>query len=354
MSLSVGIVGLPNAGKSTLFNALLGRQVARVENYPFCTIEPNVGVVEVPDDKLPILGKIEKSQALIPAVVEFVDIAGLVKGAAGGEGLGNKFLAHVREVDLVCYVLRFFDDDNVDRAGSVSPRQDLAVLRTEMALKDLETLEKVLSKKPKNDEESWRFRAAQKASTLLGAGQRLDSKNFTKEENQALNSFFLLTRKPGIIALNVAEESFGKIDDQLESFVDLAPIVICAKLEAELALLSPEEQKEYLANLKIEQSGLEKLIRKAYSQLGLVSFYTAGEKEARAWTVPKGVLAPQAAGVIHTDFEKSFIKAEVVSYLDFVNFSGWNQCRSLGKTRFEGRDYQFMGNEVVEFKVGRG
>ncbi|MGI6278430.1 MAG: redox-regulated ATPase YchF [Patescibacteria group bacterium] len=353
MALKVGIVGLPNAGKSTLFNALLGRQVARAENYPFCTIEPNVGVVEVPDNKLPLLAKIEKSQNIVPAVVEFVDIAGLVKGAARGEGLGNKFLAHVREVDLICYVLRAFDDDNVDRAGSVSPREDLAVLRTEMALKDLETLEKILTKNPKDEEEALRFRTAQKAKEFLEFDQRLIDKDFTKEEKEALASFFLLTGRPEIITLNVAEENLTELSSWLDDFSDLNPIIICARLEEELFSLTPKEQREYLDNLKIKQSGLERLIKQAYKKLGLVSFYTAGEKEARAWTVEKGTSASRAAGVIHTDFEKNFIKAEVVGFDDFVQFGGWTKCRSLGKTRFEGQDYQFVGDEVVEFKVGK-
>ncbi len=353
MSLSVGIVGLPNAGKSTLFNALLGRQVAQAQNYPFCTIEPNVGIVEVPDKKLLALSKIENSQQIIPAAVKFVDIAGLVKGAASGEGLGNKFLSYIREVDLVCYVLRAFDNSNVDRAGSISPKQDLALLKTEIALKDLETLGKILSKKPKNDEELIRFQLAEKVSSCLELGRIPDYKNLAPEGKRFLNSFFLLTAKPEIIALNVAEADLSRASEIFNDFSDLNPIIICARLEEELSLLNPEEHKEYLAGLRVKQSGLEKLIKQAYDRLGLVSFYTAGEKEVRAWTVKRGTLASRAAGVIHTDFEKNFIKAEIVSYSDFVAFGGWAKCRSLGKTRFEGRDYQFMGNEVVEFKVGK-
>ncbi|MDD3679606.1 MAG: redox-regulated ATPase YchF [Candidatus Shapirobacteria bacterium] len=353
MSLSVGIVGLPNAGKSTLFNALLGRQVAKAENYPFCTIEPNIGVVEVPDERLPVLAKIEKSQAIIPAVVKFVDIAGLVKGAAQGEGLGNKFLAHIREVDLICYLLRFFTDDNIDRAGSINPEDDLSVLRTELSLKDLETLEKSLTKKPKNDEEILRFQIVNKISSLLERGILPNSYKFGKEEKEVLDNLFLLTAKEEMIVLNVGEKDLVAGSEIFDKFTNLDPVVVCAKTEEELSLLNLEERKEYLAGLGVRQSGLEKLIKQAYQKLGLISFYTAGEKEARAWTVKDGTLAPQAAGVIHSDFEKSFIKAEVANFDDFVKFGGWAKCRTLGKTRFEGQDYQISNDEVVEFRVGK-
>jgi len=354
-SLSVGIVGLPNAGKSTLFNALLGRQIARAENYPFCTIEPNTGVVEVPDENLPVLAKIEQSQQIIPAVVKFVDIAGLVKGAAKGEGLGNKFLAHIREVDLICYVLRAFFDANVENVGAGNPRQDLEILKTELILKDLETLERILQEKvhPENKEEVSRHQIAQKAAALLNQGKPVADFPWSREEKEAIKNFFLLTAKPSLVVLNINEEDYQKEEEIKKEFADLKPLLICAKTEAELALLSSEEQREYLKSLGVEKSGLELLIKEAYKNLGLVSFYTAGEKEARAWTVVKGTKAPQAAGVIHSDFEKNFIKAEIVSLDDFIKFGGWSKCRNLGKTRFEGKDYEFIGQEVVEFKVGR-
>jgi len=354
-NLRIGIVGLPNAGKSTLFNALLGRQVAEAQNYPFCTIEPNIGVVEVPDEKLSVLAKIENSQKVVPAVVKFVDIAGLVKGAAKGEGLGNKFLSHIREVDLICYVLRGFQNENVERAGSVDPQNDLETLKTELILKDLETLGKITAKKPNlvDKEMVERYQLAKKVEDLISSGLLPVNQDWTKQEAEILAGFFLLTSKPYLIVLNIGEEDFGQLDKIKANFTDWDVVPICARVEEELADLAQEERKEYLASLGVSRSGLERLIREAYDSLGLTSFYTAGEKEARAWTVEKGALAPQAAGVIHTDFEKSFIKAEVVDYSDFVNFGGWAKCRLLGKTRFEGRDYQITGNEVVEFKAGK-
>ncbi|MBP8591521.1 redox-regulated ATPase YchF [Candidatus Shapirobacteria bacterium] len=355
MNLSVGIVGLPNAGKSTLFNALLGRQVARAENYPFCTIEPNTGVVEVPDENLPVLAKIEKSQQIVPAVVKFVDIAGLVKGAAKGEGLGNKFLAHIREVDLICYLLRAFVDDNVENVGVGNPRDDLKILQTELALKDLETINRVLEEKvhPENKEEVFRRRVAEKVASILNEGKLVANFSWSKEEKEMVKSFFLFTAKPSLVVLNISEADYQKIAEIKKEFADLNPLLICAKTEEELTLLSPEEQKEYLKSLGAEKSGLELLIKEAYANLGLVSFYTAGEKEARAWTIEKSAKAPQAAGVIHSDFEKNFIKAEIINLDDFIAFGGWKACRALGKTRFEGRDYEFVGKEVVEFKIGR-
>ena len=354
MNLSVGIVGLPNAGKSTLFNALLGRQVAKTENYPFCTIEPNTGVVEVPDKKLPVLARIEKSKQTVPAVVKFVDIAGLVKGAHQGEGLGNKFLSHIREVSVIAYVLRSFEDPQVEKAGSINPRQDLETLKTELILKDIETLEKIRLEKvhPGNKEEIKRREVAEKVFRLLNQGRLPVNQDWSDQEKLVLNSFFLLTAKPYLIVFNIGEEDFKNLERIKTDFADWDVIPICAKLEAELALLSPGEQKEYLSSLGVSSSGLNLLIRKAYQKLGLVSFYTAGEKEARAWTVRKGTDAAAAAGVIHSDFEKNFIKAEIIDFDTFVKVGGWARARSLGKTRFEGKDYLIQGNEVVEFKVG--
>lgn len=296
MSLKVGIVGLPNVGKSTLFNALLKRQQALVANYPFATIEPNVGVVEVPDERLVKLSEISKSGKIVYATVEFVDIAGLVKGASTGAGLGNKFLSHIREVDVICYVLRDFSDENIIRSGSVNPKDDLEILKLELELADLESKEKVN----------------------------------------------LLAKKPEIVVYNSDENNLVSDDG----------IRICAKLESELASLSSEEQKEYLKQLGIKESGLDKLIRKAYETLGLISFLTTGEMESRAWTIHRGTKAPQAAGVIHTDFEKKFIKAKVCDYLKFAESGGWKLASEAGKVRMEGREYEMKDGDVVEFMVG--
>ncbi len=295
MGLNVGIVGLPNVGKSTLFNALLKKQQALVANYPFATIEPNVGVVPVPDPRLSILADVVKTKKIVPATVKFVDIAGLVKGASEGQGLGNKFLAHIREVDAVLFLLRDFGDENIIRSGSVNPKEDLEILRMELELADLDSKEKIN----------------------------------------------LLAKKPAIVVYNTDE-------DKLEG----EGLRICAKMEEELASLASEEQKEYLRQLGIEKTGLEKVIAAAFEILGLQTFLTAGEKEVRAWTIKNGTKAPQAAGVIHNDFEKYFIKADVVNWEDFVKFGGWVGAREAGKVRLEGREYVMAEGDVVEFKVG--
>ncbi len=311
-------MGLPNVGKSTLFNALLKKQVALAANYPFATIEPNVGVVPVPDKRLEKLAEtVEKEIAsrslamtkrvpIVPATVKFVDIAGLVKGASQGEGLGNKFLAHIREVDAICYVLRDFSDENVIRAGSTDPQSDLELLRLELELADAQALENRKARKKEIDE-----------------------------------PLPLLRDKPEIVVFNTDE---NKLNGE--------GLRISAKLEEELAVMSAEEQKQYLAGLGVSESGLEKVIKKAYEILGLQSFLTAGEIEVRAWTIKRGTKAPQAAGVIHGDFEKHFIKADCVNYEDFINCGGWVKCRELGKVRTEGREYEMRDGDVVEFKVG--
>jgi len=356
MNLSVGIVGLPNAGKSTLFNALLGRQIAKAENYPFCTIEPNTGVVKVPDEKLPVLAKIEKSNQIVPAVVKFIDIAGLVKGAAQGEGLGNKFLAHIRECSVICFVLRAFSDSNVERAGSIDPRSDLEILKTELMLKDLETTEKIFNEKvhPNNKKEVLRHQVAKKIKKILDQGKMPINEQWDKDEAVVLRSFFLLTTKPYLVVFNIDEEDFNNLDRIKADFADWDVLPICAKIEEELAELEESDRREYFHGLGVEKSGLELLIKKAYQKLDLISFYTTGTektREIRAWPIKKGTGARKAAGIIHTDFEKNFIKAEVVSFEDFVKFGGWAKCRSLGKTCFKGKDYPLQGNEVVEFKV---
>lgn len=293
--MKVGIVGLANVGKSTLFNALLKRQQALVANYPFATIEPNVGVVEVHDERLEVLAQIVHTNKIVYATVEFIDIAGLVKGAATGAGLGNKFLSHIREVDVICYVLRDFNDENIIRSDSVNPKDDLEILKMELELADLDSKEKIN----------------------------------------------LLAKKPQIVVYNTDENNLTG-----------EGVRICAKLESELASLSNEEQKEYLAQAGIKESGLDKLIRKAYETLGRISFLTAGELEARAWTLRRGETALRASGVIHTDFMNKFIKAKVVTYDDFVKYSGWKGAGEAGKVRIEGREYVMADGDVVEFMIG--
>jgi ribosome-binding ATPase YchF (GTP1/OBG family) len=298
--MEIGIVGLPNVGKSTLFNALLKKQAALAANYPFATIEPNVGIVPVPDERLAKLAEVVHTNKIVNATIKFVDIAGLVKGASQGEGLGNKFLSHIREVDAILFLLRDFSDENIIRAGSVSPADDLEILKLELLLADEQSKDKVS----------------------------------------------LLSRKPAIVVYNTDEK---KLSTQ-----PLAPgtLYISAKLEEELASLSEADATEYLKQLGIEKTGLEKVIQEAFKVLGLQTFLTAGEIEARAWTIKKGTLAPQAAGKIHADFEKHFIKADCVYWEDFVKYGGWVKCREAGKVRTEGRDYVMQDGDVVEFKIG--
>jgi len=339
MNLKVGIVGLPNAGKSTLFNALLKKQVAEMANYPFTTIEPNIGVVPVPDARLQKLAeitkeeeKMEKLPPLVPAVVEFVDIAGLVKGASEGEGLGNKFLAHIREVDLVVNVLRFFNDPSVVHvAGDIDPERDRGIIETELILADLQTLQ---NQKIKSE-------IVQKFTDALNRGTPAREVVITDEQRREIRDLHLLTMKPVLYVANVAEQQLT--NSQIDK------LTISAKIEAELASLSEDEQKAYLKELGQEASGLDRLIQKAYGMLGLISFLTCGVIEVRAWTIERGMKAPQAAGVIHTDFEKKFIKADVVSFPEFI---GWRQGREEGKVRSEGREYVIQDGDVVEFKIG--
>ena len=347
--MEIGIVGLPNVGKSTLFNALLKRQVALVANYPFATIEPNTGVVPVPDGRLDKLAEVvkesEKMNELPPkvyATVKFVDIAGLVKGASQGEGLGNKFLAHIREVDAIAHVLRDFTDENVIRAGAADPQSDFEVVEAELLLADLQTAERVQDTKDniiKN--------LAVKIALDLQKGIPVRDQSFTDEELKLVKQMAFMTAKPVIIVLNVDEKFINNA-----SVGELPVVRISAKMEIELAELVEEEQKAYLQDLGVTESGLQRLIRKAFDILGLQTFLTAGVKEVRAWTIKKGTKAPQAAGVIHTDFEKHFIKADVVEYEQFVSAGGWNNARQAGKVRTEGREYVMRENDVVEFKVG--
>lgn len=348
MSLKAGIVGLPNVGKSTLFNALLSKQVADAANYPFCTIEPNVGVVEVPDERLAVLADVVHTQTLVPAAIEFVDIAGLVEGAHKGEGLGNKFLSHIREVDVIVMVLRDFADENVVRSGSTHPLADLKVLETELQLADLQQLERqARPNKQLSKEEKERYDAIDKVREQLNVGQNARNAALTDEELFAIRSFGLLTLKPVILVINTDEDKLTN-----ESPTKIPTIRLCAKLEEQLVGLNRQEKMELLEAYGITTPGLDLLIKKTYETLGLITFLTAGEKEARAWPIENGLLAPAAAGTIHSDFEKAFIKAKVCTYSDFVEQKGWNGAKENGKVRLEGKDYVMQEGDVVEFMVG--
>ncbi|KKR73093.1 MAG: GTP-binding protein YchF [Candidatus Woesebacteria bacterium GW2011_GWA2_40_7] len=353
MSLSVAIVGLSNVGKSTLFNALLKKQQAYVANFPFATIEPNIGIVPVPD-------------GIVPATVEFVDIAGLIAGASKGEGLGNKFLSHIRETNAICFVLRAFTDPDIVKQGVKDPVSDFEVLNTELALADLQTLEK--QKDPGNTPDKElkdRWQAVQRLKTILSSDTSLYN-DVSEEERKIAKELGLLTIKPVLVVMNVDEKDLANAHDLEISFAEklkLNPdqvVAICAKTESELAELSNDDQKIYMEDLGIKKSGLERLIQKAFKTLGLITFLTAGEKEVRAWTIPVGISAQEAAGVIHTDFIKKFIKADVCDFSDFIGgpaspkpgVGGWKVCREEGKVRSEGRDYIMHDGDVVEFKIG--
>ncbi|MDO8620739.1 MAG: redox-regulated ATPase YchF [Candidatus Levybacteria bacterium] len=365
MNLSVGIVGLPNVGKSTLFNALLKKQAAFVANYPFATIEPNVGVVPVPDSRLQKLAEITKEEEKMsafppikPAIVNFVDIAGLVKGASEGAGLGNKFLSHIREVSIIAHVVRAFEDSDIIREGSMDPKSDYETINTELMLADLQTVKQAQGRARKFQKQSEKD-AIDKLYKGLDSGKPAREIELTDEEREFANTFFLLSAKPELIVLNVSEQTLKDADKIIQNYAELLGIskekfvVISAKIEAELAELSEEEQKIYLADLGLQTSGLERLIKKAYETLGLISFLTCGEKEVRAWTIRLGSTSLMASGTIHTDFMKNFIKAEIVSFKDFVSLNGWKKAREQGRARSEGRDYIMQDGEVVEFKIGQ-
>jgi GTP-binding protein YchF len=357
--LKCGIVGLPNVGKSTLFNALTKAGIA-AENYPFCTIEPNVGIVPVPDLRLEVIAEIAQPQKVVPAVVEFVDIAGLVAGASKGEGLGNKFLANIRETDAIAHVVRCFDDANVVHvAGRVDPVSDIETINTELALADLESVEKQLAKHEKvaqtgGDKEAQRLVAAlKKVGAVLDAGRAARTAELSKEEHAVLKPLFLLTMKPTMYIANVGEEGSQTLLKKVETYAakEGAPVVpVSAALEAQIADMPDEDKKLFLDDLGMDEPGLNRVIRAAYGLLGLQTFFTAGPKEARAWTVRAGATAPQAAGVIHSDFERGFIRAEVASYDDYVTCGGEQSAREAGKLRLEGRDYTLRDGDVIRFR----
>jgi GTP-binding protein YchF len=359
MSLKCGIVGLPNVGKSTLFNALTKAGIA-AENYPFCTIEPNVGVVEVPDPRLQQLAEIVVPERTVPAIVEFVDIAGLVAGASTGEGLGNKFLAHIRETDATVNVVRCFEDDNVVHvAGKVDPISDIEVIQTELCLADLSAVEKALQRVTKTarsgDKESAKLVAIlEKCQTALNNTQPVRTLEFSKEELPLLKQFFLITAKPAMFVANVAEDGFenNPLLDRLKEYAagQKAPVVaICAKLEAEMSEMSDEDRQMFLEELGQTEPGLNRLIRSAYSLLGLQTYFTAGVKEVRAWTIRAGDTGPQAAGVIHTDFEKGYIRAQTIAFDDFIAFKGEQGAKDAGKMRAEGKEYVVKDGDVMNF-----
>ena len=360
MSLKCGIVGLPNVGKSTLFNALTKSTIA-AENYPFCTIEPNIGIVEVPDERLAKLAQIAQPQRVLPAVVEFVDIAGLVAGASKGEGLGNQFLANIRETDAIAHVVRCFIDENVLHvAGRVDPVDDIETIHTELALADLLTVEKAVIRSNKSgragDKEAIKLSGIlERLRWHLDQGKPARSAGLSSDEFRLLQPLCLLTVKPALYVANVAENGFtgNALLARIESYAkeEGAPVIaICAAIESEMAGLDDADKHAFLADMGLSEPGLHRLIRAAYTLLGLETYFTAGEKEVRAWTIHAGSTAPQAAGVIHGDFERGFIRAEVISYADYIACKGEQRAKEAGKMRLEGKDYIVQDGDVVHFR----
>ncbi|MDX2129291.1 MAG: redox-regulated ATPase YchF [Chloroherpetonaceae bacterium] len=360
MGLRTGILGLPNVGKSTLFNAITAQQVD-AQNYPFCTIEPNVGTVAVPDKRMKDLAGIVNTKILVPATLEIVDIAGLVRGASKGEGLGNKFLSHLREVDALIHVVRCFEDSNVVHVdGSVNPKRDIETIETELIFSDLDSLEKRIPKLEKDAKKDSKLQPQvdfmKRVYELLNTGKpaRLAAQN--DDEKAMLKSLFLLTSKPVLYAANVNENdvvsgnSFTNEVEAIAAIEGAKVVVVCAKIESEIAMLPEEEKPEFLASLGLEMSGLDRVIRAAYDLLGLQTYFTAGEKEVHAWTIRKGAKAPEAAGVIHTDFEKGFIRAEVMKYQDLVQFGNEQKVKEAGKLSIEGKEYVVNDGDVMLFR----
>lgn len=359
--LRAGIVGLPNVGKSTLFNALVANAKATAANFPFCTIEPNVGVVAVPDERLNVLAKISKSEQIIPTRIEFVDIAGLVKGASQGEGLGNQFLSHIREVDAIVHVVRCFENDDIIHvAGSVDPLRDIDIINLELALSDLSQVEKRIDRARKqartSKEAQLEVTALEKIAVLLNEGKPARQAVLTEEELEAVKGLGLVTQKPVIYATNVSEDDLATGNEQVEKVREVAKldnaqvVVISAQVEAELVDLSEAERTDFLASLGVEEGGLKSLIRATYELLGLRTYLTTGPKETRAWTIKAGMSAPQAAGVIHSDFERGFIRAETVAYQDLVATGSMGAAKEKGLVRSEGKEYIVQEGDVLLFR----
>ncbi|GAB3068498.1 redox-regulated ATPase YchF [Salinicoccus sesuvii] len=363
MALTAGIVGLPNVGKSTLFNAIT-KAGALAANYPFATIDPNVGIVEVPDERLNVLTEMVEPKKTIPTAFEFTDIAGIVKGASKGEGLGNKFLAHIREVDAICQVVRAFDDENVTHvSGKIDPIDDIEIINMELIFADLESVEKRLPRLEKMAKQKDKEAMAEQALLIkikegLENDQPVRALEFTEEEAKQVKTLHLLTQKPMLYVANVAEEELADLDQNahLKSIQEYAEkegsqvIVISAKVEEEIAVLDEEEKEMFLEDLGIEESGLDKLIKAAYGLLGLATYFTAGVEEVRAWTFKEGMTAPECAGIIHTDFQKGFIRAETVSYDDLVTNGNMAKAKEAGKVRLEGKEYIMKDGDVVHFR----
>jgi GTP-binding protein YchF len=366
--MQAGIVGLPNVGKSTLFNAVTRTRKAEAANYPFCTIEPNVGIVQVPEPRLAVLERIARPQAVIPAAIEFVDIAGLVAGASKGEGLGNQFLSNIRQVDAIIEVVRCFEDEDIiHNMGSVDPVRDIEIITTELVLADLQSVENQLERQARKAKGMDKDAAAnvallEKVRAHLDDGRPANTLRLHDDERARMRQFFLLTTKPVIFACNVLESQLADphanphvkaVDAYVRHHHDAASCVICSKLEEELSDMEPAEAAEFLAELGVSDSGASQLIRATYDLLGLASYFTIGEKEVRAWTFHKGMKAPECAGVIHTDFQAGFIKAEVVAYDDLVAAGSKAAARDAGKLRMEGKEYLFKDGDVVEFRFNK-
>lgn len=360
MALQIAIVGLPNVGKSTLFNALTKSHTAQAENYPFCTIDPNVGVVEVRDERLDKLADLVKPQKVIPAIVEFVDVAGLVKGASTGEGLGNKFLAHIRECQAIAHLIRFFEESDVTHVHEeIDPKRDREIIESELLLADLQTIEKRMVKSAgearSGDKEKKAYHELLiKLNNEMQKGELANQIDFTDDEQELLRDLHLLTMKQIMYVVNMDESKVGSIDlSELRQRLDVPEnstiIPISAKIEAELIGFDDDEARDYLKTIGLEETGLNRVIQEAYSHLGLQTYFTAGPKEVRAWTIRKGINAPQAAGVIHTDFEKGFIRAEVIAYKDFVESGGEQNAKEKGLMRSEGKDYIVIDGDVILF-----